>query len=136
MMSPEKQKVFDALWAKMVEHGDFPTLSHSIHHIVGAVQSQSDHLEKLVSAVISDFSLTQKVLRLANSAMYAPFGGNVTTVSRAILVLGHETLGPSGGEFVARATAEGRFPPGIYTVKGIIPALEGGLSASASVTVR
>ena len=93
MMSPEKQKVFDAFWAKMVEHGDFPTLSHSIHHIVGAVQSQSDHLEKLVSAVISDFSLTQKVLRLANSAMYAPFGGNVTTVSRAILVLGQETVG-------------------------------------------
>src|SRR3990172_4325658 len=51
-------------------------------------------------------------------------------------VLGHETLGPSGGEFVARATAEGRFPPGIYTVKGIIPALEGGLAASASITVR
>ena len=51
-------------------------------------------------------------------------------------VLGHETLGPSGGEFVARATAEGRFPPGVYTVKGIIPALEGGLAASASITVR
>ena len=92
-MSPEKQKVFDALWATMVKHGDFPTLSHSIHHIVTAVQSHSDHLEKLVSAVISDFSLTQKVLRLANSAMYAPFGGNVTTVSRAVLVLGQETIG-------------------------------------------
>ena len=51
-------------------------------------------------------------------------------------VLGHETLGPSGGEFVARATAEGRFPLGVYTVKGIIPALEGGLAASASITVR
>jgi len=92
-MSPEKQKVFDALWAKMVEHGDFPTLTHSIHHIVTAVQSNTDHLEKLVAAVISDFSLTQKVLRLANSAMYAPFGGNVTTVSRAVLVLGQETVG-------------------------------------------
>lgn len=92
-MSPEKQKVFDGLWAKMIEHGDFPTLTHSIHHIVSAVQSNTDHLEKLVAAVISDFSLTQKVLRLANSAMYAPFGGNVTTVSRAVLVLGQETVG-------------------------------------------
>ncbi|HWI14665.1 MAG TPA: HDOD domain-containing protein, partial [Burkholderiales bacterium] len=92
-MSTGKQKVFDALWAKMVEQGDFPTLTHSIHNIVSTVQSRNDHLEKIVSAVISDFSLTQKVLRLANSAMYAPFGGNVTTVSRAVLVIGQETVG-------------------------------------------
>jgi HD-like signal output (HDOD) protein len=92
-MSAAKQKIFDALWAKMVEQGDFPTLTHSIHNIVSTVQSRNDHIEKIVSAVISDFSLTQKVLRLANSAMYAPFGGNVTTVSRAVLVLGQETVG-------------------------------------------
>lgn len=92
-MTPEKQKVFDKLWGRMAERGDFPTLSHSIGNIVGAVQRQSDHMEKLVSAIISDFSLTQKVLRLANSAMYAPFGGEVTTVSRAVLVLGQETVG-------------------------------------------
>ncbi len=77
----------------MAERGDFPTLAHSIGHIVGAVRSQTDHMEKLVAAIISDFSLTQKVLRLANSAMYAPFGGEVTTVSRAVLVLGQETVG-------------------------------------------
>ncbi|MBE0621564.1 MAG: HDOD domain-containing protein [Burkholderiales bacterium] len=92
-MTPEKQKIFDTLWNRMAERGDFPTLAHSIGHIVGAVQSQTDHMEKLVSAIISDFSLTQKVLRLANSAMYAPFGGEVTTVSRAVLVLGQETVG-------------------------------------------
>jgi len=51
-------------------------------------------------------------------------------------VLGQEILGPSGGEFLARATAEGRFPPGVYTVKGIVPAREGGLAASATVTFR
>jgi HD-like signal output (HDOD) protein len=91
-MTPEKQKVFDMLWGRMAERGDFPTLSHSIGNIVAAVQAQTDHLEKLVSAVSSDFSLTQKVLRLANSAMYASFGGEVTTVSRAVLVLGQETV--------------------------------------------
>jgi len=91
-VTPEKQKVFDMLWGRMAERGAFPTLSHSIGNIVGAVQAQTDHLEKLVAAVSSDFSLTQKVLRLANSAMYASFGGEVTTVSRAVLVLGQETV--------------------------------------------
>lgn len=51
-------------------------------------------------------------------------------------VLGEETLAPSGGEFRAHATAEGRFPPAVYTVKGIVPSREGVLSASATVTVR
>jgi HD-like signal output (HDOD) protein len=92
-MSAERRAVVDALWKQMAERGDFPTLTHSMHHIVAAVQSETDHIEKVVSAVISDFALTQKVLRLANSAMYAPFGGNITTVSRAALVLGQETIG-------------------------------------------
>jgi HD-like signal output (HDOD) protein len=34
----------------------------------------------------------QKVLRLANSAMYAAFGGYVDTVSRALAILGTETV--------------------------------------------
>ncbi len=93
MKQQSKRQLFDALWAKMAQQGDFPTLTHSIHHILSTVQAHNDHLEKIVSAVISDFSLTQKVLRLANSAMYAPFGGNITTVSRAVLVLGQETVG-------------------------------------------
>ncbi|MFN7087495.1 MAG: HDOD domain-containing protein, partial [Burkholderiales bacterium] len=92
-MTSAKERVLDTLWARMAECGDFPTLSHSIRKIVAATQSQTDHLEKLVSTVITDFSLTQKVLRLANSAMYSPFGGNITTVSRAVLVLGQEAIG-------------------------------------------
>jgi len=92
-MTSSKRKVLDGLWTQMIEKGDFPSLSHSIQNIVATVQSPNEHLEKLVSAVVADFTLTQKVLRLANSAMYAPFGGNVTTVSRAVLVLGQETIG-------------------------------------------
>lgn len=92
-MTAEKQRALDALWAKMIEQGDFPSLSHSIQNIVSTVQTQGEHLDKLVSAVVADFTLTQRVLRLANSAMYAPFGGNVMTVSRAVLVLGQDTVG-------------------------------------------
>lgn len=51
-------------------------------------------------------------------------------------VLGQETLSASGGEFVAREAVGGTFPPGTYTVKGIIPAQEGALSARTTVTIR
>jgi hypothetical protein len=51
-------------------------------------------------------------------------------------VLGEETLSPSGGERVWQATAQAQFPPGAYTVKGTILAMEGILAASTTVTVR
>jgi len=47
----------------------------------------------MTQTVRSDPVLTQKVLRLANSGMYAAFGQRVTTVSKAVLVLGTEAIG-------------------------------------------
>ena len=42
--------------------------------------------------MLSDPALTHKVLRLANSAMYSMFG-EINTVSRAVMVLGTESIG-------------------------------------------
>jgi len=47
---------------------------------------------QLAATVLGDFTLTQKVLRLANSPMYAPYGRDVTTVSRALMILGSGTV--------------------------------------------
>jgi len=46
----------------------------------------------VVGHIIEDFALTQKVLKLANSTMYAPFGNGSDTVSSAVDVLGSEAL--------------------------------------------
>ena len=51
-------------------------------------------------------------------------------------VLGEETLNPSGGELLYQATVEGAFPQGVYTVTGIIPAMEGTLSASITLGLQ
>ena len=51
-------------------------------------------------------------------------------------MIGEETLNPSGGELFFPAMAEGKFPPGEYTVNGVIPALEGALTASITVRVQ
>jgi len=88
-----KEEVFDTLWARIAERGDFPTLQHSVRDIVHAMQQEEATASEMAEAVLSDVTLTQKVIRLANSAMYASFGGNVTTVSQAIIVLGAETVG-------------------------------------------
>jgi len=51
-------------------------------------------------------------------------------------VLGKEVLKPSGGELLYRATVEGRFFPGIYQLKIIIPAVGRSLSAATTVNIR
>lgn len=73
--------------------GDFPSISGAVQQIVSAMRDDTTSDFDLAQSVLSDFALTQKVIRLANSAMYSAFGGSITTVSRAIYVLGTETVG-------------------------------------------
>ncbi|CAH2917245.1 MAG: Predicted signal transduction protein [uncultured Paraburkholderia sp.] len=88
-----KAAVLDRLWTRMSERGDFPMLSQSLRTTMAAMNNDDLDLTGLVEVVLSDFALTQKVLRLANSAMYMAFGGNITTVSRALMVLGMDAVG-------------------------------------------
>lgn len=78
---------------RMNEGGGFPALDQSVARIVEALEVGEVDTTPLVNAVLADVSLTQKVLRLANSAMYAPIGRNVSTVSHALHVLGFEAVG-------------------------------------------
>ncbi len=91
--SNNKDVLIETLWRRMSERGDFPMLSNSLRATISAMKSDDYDFTALVQVVLSDFTLTQKVIRLANSAMYLAFGGNITTVSRALMVLGMEAVG-------------------------------------------
>ena len=93
MVQMVKAVLLDRLWARMNERGDFPLLSQSLRTTVAAMTNDDYDFSALVKVVLSDFALTQKVLRLANSAMYLAFGGNITTVTRALMVLGMDAVG-------------------------------------------
>ncbi|MBR8056897.1 HDOD domain-containing protein [Burkholderia dolosa] len=90
---PPRTALLDKLWARMNERGDFPLLSESLRATMAAMKNDDLDFTALVRVVLSDFALTQKVLRLANSAMYMAFGGNITTVTRALMVLGMDAVG-------------------------------------------
>ncbi|MGA7813378.1 HDOD domain-containing protein [Caballeronia sp.] len=93
MASNSKAELLDKLWKRMSERGDFPMLSQALRTTVSAMSDDDLDFTALVQVVLSDFGLTQKVLRLANSAMYISFGGNITTVTRALMVLGMDAVG-------------------------------------------
>lgn len=88
-----KQSTLDFLFRRMRYKSDFPALSESIGAINRIAGSQTDNLNQLSRAILKDFALTSKLLRLANSAAFRPAGGGpVGTVSGALMLLGLEAV--------------------------------------------
>lgn len=88
-----RDTTLSTLLAEMKQRGDFPSLSTTLGKVMECMKDPQADDEKITAAVLSDFALTQKVLRLANSGMYSSFGGAVTTVSKALFILGTEAVG-------------------------------------------
>ena len=80
------------LLRRMRSKPDFPALSNIISEINKTVASDSDGANKLASIILQDFALTNKVLRLVNTASYGQFGGSINTISKAVVILGFETV--------------------------------------------
>ena len=87
------EKTLELLWASIRARGDLPGFSKVVNSIIGAMNGESDKEFNMTKTVLSDPALTQRVLRLANSAMYSVFGAGINTVSKAVTVLGTESIG-------------------------------------------
>lgn len=86
-----KDQTLERLLGALTQKGDFPSLASTLSQVVQALKAEESD-DQVAQTVLQDFSLTQRVLRLANSPMYASFGGSVTTVSKALYILGTETV--------------------------------------------
>ena len=91
--SDAKQSTIDFLLRRMRHKSDFPALSESVSAINKITGGEKESVSFLSNAILKDFSLTNKILRLVNSAHYRQAGGgNISTVSRAVLVLGFDAV--------------------------------------------
>lgn len=80
------------LLRRMRSKSDFPALSGIIHEINKIVASESEGSSKLAQAILQDFSLTNKLLKLVNTVSYSQFGGQINTISKAVSILGFESV--------------------------------------------
>jgi serine/threonine protein kinase len=88
-----KQSTIDFLLRRMRHKSDFPALSESVSAINKITGSEKESVSQLSNTILKDFSLTNKILRLVNAAYYRQAGGgNISTVSRAVLVLGFDAV--------------------------------------------
>ena len=88
-----------AAWVERLAIQDIPILSQTARKIDLITTTRDSHAIELSRVVLQDPGMTARVLKMANSAYY--MGGRksllgtsatVTTVTRAVMVLGFETL--------------------------------------------
>ncbi|MEW5889555.1 MAG: HDOD domain-containing protein [Pseudomonadota bacterium] len=88
-----KRSTLDFLLRRMRVKSDFPALSESISAINKITGSEKESVTRLSNTVLKDFALTNKILRLVNSAFYRQAGGGkISTISRAVIVLGFNAI--------------------------------------------
>jgi serine/threonine protein kinase len=81
------------LLRRMRHKSDFPALSDSVSAINRLTAAEGESVNSLSGTILKDYALTNKILRLVNSAYYRQAGGgNISTVSRAVIVLGFDTI--------------------------------------------
>ena len=119
----------DRLLRRITADNDLPALGSSVARVVELTSSDDDSVRDLAHFLLSDVALTQKVLRLSNTVGYrTASGAPVTTISRAIFLLGFDTVKTSALAILLVDGLKGRHGQSVRT--------ELGFALSASVIGR
>lgn len=90
------QRADDALVREYLERllkaGDFPALTAQLHEVIDVLRQEETSMQSLANVVLSDYSLTLKVLRTVNSFQYNRSGRHVLSVTQAMVLLGVENV--------------------------------------------
>ena len=95
MAAPDEEAghgTLDFVLRRMRYKSDFPVLSSTIASINNVVSSEDEPISALADGILKDVALTNKVLRMVNTASFSQFGGSVSTVSRAVSILGFQKV--------------------------------------------
>ena len=84
--------VLEFLLRRMRYKSDFPVLSSTITTVNNLVSRENEPTSALADSIIKDVSLTNKLLRMVNTAYFQQFGGSVSTISRAVSILGFQKV--------------------------------------------
>ena len=91
---PEEQEVtserLSEIFAKM-NMSELPAMSSNVQELISLTHSSRSATYDLSKVILKDYSLTNKVLQVVNSAYYA-LGKQVNSISRAVTVLGFDAV--------------------------------------------
>lgn len=79
-------------WRQQLAEQHMPVLAQTANTIVKRVSDEDSSAMGLARLILKDVSMTTRVLRMANSSQFNPGTGRITTVSRAVVLLGFDTV--------------------------------------------
>ena len=79
-------------WRRQLAERQMPVLAQTANTIVKRVSDEDSSAMGLARLILKDVSMTTRVLRMANSVHFNPGTGKITTVSRAVVLLGFDTV--------------------------------------------
>ncbi len=79
-------------WVRRLVRQDMPLFSRTVEHVAGMANRENFSFSELAWSILEDPALTSRVLKLANSAYYNPYSKQITTISRAVMRLGTNTI--------------------------------------------
>ena len=87
-----QQVTLEKIQARLDKIGDLPVFSASVNRIRMMSSSEETEVTELATEITKDASLTTKLLRVANSPYYARGNSKVGVASRAVVMLGFDTV--------------------------------------------
>lgn len=78
------------IFAKM-NMGELPAMSHNVQELISLTQNSRSAAYELSKVILKDYSLTNKVLQVVNSAYYS-LGRPVNSISKAVTILGFDAV--------------------------------------------
>jgi serine/threonine protein kinase len=90
--SENRAGALEFLLRRMRHKSDFPALSNTISAVNRASASDTEQVGHLSNSILKDFALTNKLLKLVNSAHYGQYRGSISTVSRAVVIIGFDNI--------------------------------------------
>ena len=78
--------------AALAAKGDFPAAGRVIQRLHEAVRRENCNALDVAQVILTDPGLSSKVLRVVNSSFYRPRGEPVSTITKAVFLLGFEAI--------------------------------------------
>lgn len=83
-------------WLRRLQREDLPVLGDTVQALCNTAQDHGSSATDLAQVILRDAALTSDVIRIANSVYFNPAGVRISTVSRAVIVLGFDAVRAMG----------------------------------------
>ncbi|MDF1818720.1 MAG: protein kinase [Immundisolibacteraceae bacterium] len=89
---PSRPDTLRTLRQRLRDQRDFPALSASISNMNTLFSGNHKNAPAIAAVIAKDIALTSKIMRIANSAYIPHAGGEISTLSHAVMMLGFSTV--------------------------------------------